>query len=193
MCAFLLKVALIPNAMTNRVTTGLYPFVVYPWWLSNCICISLLSFVLTSFFFGRDAEPVSVFVYRYGVDFAVTVGDLALETTTGGLRTANVEVMLIVYDHEGKPLNAVTRRNELVLNPQSYAAAQAAGLQLHFDIDVPDDVLDKNEALSPYRNLRCTGEQCWDPRSSIAPRHGRNRHGEITSPHQPCLALPTTD
>jgi hypothetical protein len=79
------------------------------------------------------------------VDFAVTVGDLALETTTGGLRTANVEVMLIVYDHEGKPLNAVTRRNELVLNPQSYAAAQAAGLQLHFEIDVPDDVLDKNE------------------------------------------------
>ena len=82
---------------------------------------------------------------RYGVDFAVTVGDLAFETTTDGLRTANVEVMLIVYDHEGKPLNAVTRRNELVLNPQNYAAAQAAGLQLHFDIDVPDDVLDKNE------------------------------------------------
>lgn len=82
---------------------------------------------------------------RYGVDLAVAVGDLAFETTTGGLRTANVEVMLIVYDREGKPLNALTRRHELVLNPQSYAAAQAAGLQLHFEIDVPNDVLSKND------------------------------------------------
>jgi VWFA-related protein len=82
---------------------------------------------------------------RYGVDFAVAVGDLAFETTTNGLRTANVEEKLIVYDREGKPLNAVTRRDELVLNPQSYAAAQAAGLQLHFEIDVPDDALGKND------------------------------------------------
>ena len=82
---------------------------------------------------------------RYGVDFAVAVGDLAFETTTAGLRTANLEVMLIVYDREGKALNAVTRKHGLVLNPQSYAAAQAAGLQLHFDIDVPDDALGKND------------------------------------------------
>ena len=82
---------------------------------------------------------------RYGVDFAVAVGDLAFETKTDGQRTAAVEAMLIVYDRDGKPLNSVTRRQELVLNPQSYAAAQAAGLQLHFEIDVPNDVLGKNE------------------------------------------------
>ena len=82
---------------------------------------------------------------RYSVDFAVAVGDLAFETNTGGLHTASVEAMLIVYDREGKPLNSVTRRHELVLNPQSYAAAQASGVQLHFEIDVPDDVRGKND------------------------------------------------
>ena len=82
---------------------------------------------------------------RYGVDFAVAPGDLAFETTREGLRTANLEVMLIVYDREGKALNSVTRKHGLVLNPQSYATAQAAGIQLHFDIDVPDDALGKND------------------------------------------------
>ncbi len=82
---------------------------------------------------------------RYGVDFAVAVDDLSFETKTDGQRTADVEAMLIVYDREGKPLNAVTRRQELVLNPQSYAAAQAAGLQLRFEIDVPNDLLGKND------------------------------------------------
>jgi VWFA-related protein len=81
---------------------------------------------------------------RYGVDFAVAVADLTFETTTAGLRIGNLEVMLIAYDRDGKPLNSVVRKRELSLNPQTYAAAQAAGLQLHFEIDVPTDVLSKN-------------------------------------------------
>ena len=81
---------------------------------------------------------------RYGVDFAVAVDDLAFETTTDGLRNSTLEVMLIAYDRDGKPLNSVVRRRELSLKPQTYAAAQAAGLQLHFEIDVPTDSLARN-------------------------------------------------
>ncbi|MGC1450383.1 MAG: VWA domain-containing protein [Candidatus Sulfotelmatobacter sp.] len=83
---------------------------------------------------------------RYGVDFAIAVDDLAFETASDGLRGAAVEVMLIAYDRDGKPLNSVVRQRELGLKPQSFAAAQAAGLQLHFDIDVPTDTLAKNNA-----------------------------------------------
>lgn len=78
---------------------------------------------------------------RYAVDFAVAVGDVAFDTTADGQRTAHVEVMVIVYDRDGKPLNAVTRTHELVLNPQSYTVAQGTGLQLHFEIDVPNGAL----------------------------------------------------
>jgi hypothetical protein len=84
---------------------------------------------------------------RYGVDFAIA-DDLAFETASDGLRGATVEVMLIAYDRDGNPLNSVVRRRELGLKPQSFAAAQAAGLQLHFDIDVPTDTLAKNNAYS---------------------------------------------
>ena len=82
---------------------------------------------------------------RYGVDFAVSVGDLAFETTADGMRDANLEVMLIAYDRDGKPLNAVTRKHELRMKPENYAAAQAAGLQMHFEIDVPTDELARND------------------------------------------------
>src|SRR5271169_6873270 len=81
---------------------------------------------------------------RYGVDFAVAVDDLAFETTTDGLRGSTLEVMLIAYDRDGKPLNSVVRKREPALKLQSYAAAQAAGLQLHFEIDVPTDLLARN-------------------------------------------------
>ncbi len=81
---------------------------------------------------------------RYGVDFAVAVDDLAFETTTDGLRNTNLEVMLIAYDRDGKPLNSLVRKHQLFLKPQSYTAAQAGGLQMHFDIDVPTDMLAKN-------------------------------------------------
>jgi VWFA-related protein len=83
---------------------------------------------------------------RYTVDFAVAVDDLAFETATDGLRSATVEVMLIVYDRDSKPLNAVVRKHELSLKPQAYAAARATGLQLHFEIDVPTDTLTMNNA-----------------------------------------------
>jgi VWFA-related protein len=83
---------------------------------------------------------------RYGVDFAIAVDDLAFKTASDGLRGAIVEVMLIAYDRDGKPLNSVVRHRELGLEPQSFAAAKAAGLQMHFDIDVPTDTLAKNNA-----------------------------------------------
>jgi VWFA-related protein len=84
-------------------------------------------------------------VTRYGVDFAVSVEDLRLETTPDGLHTGNIEVVLVAYDRDGNALNLIVRKPEISLQPQTYAAAQMAGVQLHYDIDVPKDALTRDD------------------------------------------------
>jgi VWFA-related protein len=76
-------------------------------------------------------------ITRYGVDFAVAVDDLKLDPAPDGARNGNVEVMLIAYDREGKPLNLVVSKGDLHVLPKEYASAQQGGLQIHKEIDVP--------------------------------------------------------
>jgi hypothetical protein len=87
---------------------------------------------------GSNAElkdPVT----RYGVDFAVSVQDLKLDPTPDGGRHGNIEVMLVAYDREGKPLNFEVTRGDLVLQPNVYADLLKVGLQIHREIDVPGE------------------------------------------------------
>ena len=86
---------------------------------------------------GSNADMKGPFT-RYSVDFAISVGDLKLEPEPDGARRGAIEVALIAYDIEGKPLNLVATRGEVRLNPQEYASAQKAGLQIHKEIDVPN-------------------------------------------------------
>lgn len=81
---------------------------------------------------------------RYAVEFAIAIDDLAFETTSDGLHGGNIEVMLVAYDREGNALNWIIKKQEMSLKGQSYAAAQAAGLQMHYEIDVPSDLLSKD-------------------------------------------------
>ncbi|MFZ1008297.1 MAG: VWA domain-containing protein [Candidatus Sulfotelmatobacter sp.] len=76
-------------------------------------------------------------VTRYGVDFAVAVQDLKLDAAPDGGRRGNVEVMVVAYDRDGKPLNSVVTKGELALPPKVYAEVLKAGLQIHKEIDVP--------------------------------------------------------
>jgi VWFA-related protein len=74
---------------------------------------------------------------RYAVDFAIPVDSLKLNMTSDGVRHGSLEVKLLVYDAEGKPVNLVAKNVELTLTPKRYADFQRGGLQLHEDIDVP--------------------------------------------------------
>jgi VWFA-related protein len=78
-------------------------------------------------------------VTRYAVDFAISVQDLKLDPTPDGGHHGNIEVMLIAYDHEGKPLNFVSTNGDLVLKPTVYASLLKVGLQMHKEIDVPKE------------------------------------------------------
>jgi hypothetical protein len=76
-------------------------------------------------------------VTRYGVDFAVTAQDLKLDPAPDGRRRGNIEVMLVAYDREGKPLNLVVTRSDINLPSKVYASVIKLGLQMHKDSDVP--------------------------------------------------------
>jgi len=85
---------------------------------------------------GSNADlkgPIS----RYGVDFAVAVDDLRLDTTTEGFRQGNIEVMLAAYDAEGKPVNLLVKRSEVRIPGKDYPGVQRGGLQIHNEIDLP--------------------------------------------------------
>ncbi|MGH9547518.1 MAG: VWA domain-containing protein [Terriglobales bacterium] len=82
---------------------------------------------------------------RLGVDFAVAMEDLKLETTPDGLHTGKIELMIVAYDRNGMVLNAIARRSEISLKRESYVAAQKVGLQLHCEIDVPNRALAEDD------------------------------------------------
>lgn len=77
-------------------------------------------------------------ITRYGVDFAISVDDLKLDTQPDGSRHGAIEVALCAYDREGKPLNLVATRGDVALQLSEYTAVQNGGLQIHKEIDVPN-------------------------------------------------------
>jgi len=85
---------------------------------------------------GTNSEMKGPFT-RYGVDFAVTPDDLRLEKTSDDVRHGDIEVMLVAYDSEGKPLNLVVARSEIKIPAKDYPNVQKGGLQAHKEIDVP--------------------------------------------------------
>jgi VWFA-related protein len=76
---------------------------------------------------------------RYGLDFAITPADLHLELGPDGIRRGNIEVMLVAYDADGGIANVFRKKSEIVLNPQMYAEVTRIGLQMHREIDVPEN------------------------------------------------------
>jgi len=76
-------------------------------------------------------------ITRYGVDFAISPHDLKLDATADGARHGNIEIALIAYDREGRPLNFVVTDGDINLDPKLYANVQQVGLQIHKEIDVP--------------------------------------------------------
>jgi len=74
---------------------------------------------------------------RYGVDFAVSVDDLQTTSAADGTHQGSIEVMLVAYDAEGKPLNQVANRSEIRIPAKDFANVRKGGLQIHKEIDIP--------------------------------------------------------
>jgi len=84
-----------------------------------------------------DNENLKGPVKRYAVSFTVPVEHLTLEPAPDGVRHGSLEVTLLGYDRDGKPLNWMVRMLQLTLRPERYAAVQASGLSYDLEIDLP--------------------------------------------------------
>ena len=89
---------------------------------------------------GSNTELKGPFT-RYGVDFAIAPQDLRLDPTPDGGRHGNIEIVLLAYDREGKPLNFVVTKGDVNLDAKLYASVQQVGLQIHKEIDVPKEYI----------------------------------------------------
>ena len=84
-----------------------------------------------------DNENMKGPVTRYSVSFNVAADHLTLEPAPDGVRHGNLEVTLLGYDRDGKPLNWMVRMLELTLPPDRYAVAQAKGVSFNLELDAP--------------------------------------------------------
>jgi VWFA-related protein len=75
----------------------------------------------------------------YTLDFAITPTDLHLEVGADGKRRGNIEFMAAAFDADGNAVKMERKKSAIVLEPQMYAEVMRVGLQMHRDIDVPED------------------------------------------------------
>lgn len=85
---------------------------------------------------GENAQLTGK-VTRYSVGFQLQASGLALEPDEEGARRMSLEVMLMVYGQEGKPLNWESRNVNLLIKPEQWARAGTEGVSFHFEIDAP--------------------------------------------------------
>lgn len=74
---------------------------------------------------------------RYTVNFWLGTDGLTLTPGPDGVRRGTIEVALVAYNHDGKPLNWQARSIGLAIRPEQEAAARASGIPFHFDLDAP--------------------------------------------------------
>jgi VWFA-related protein len=74
---------------------------------------------------------------RYTVDFSLKADELALAQSPDGVRSGIIEVALVAYSQDGRPLNWVVRGMNVGVRPEQYPMAQSSGIPFHFDIDAP--------------------------------------------------------
>ena len=74
---------------------------------------------------------------RYTINFSLATDGLTLATGPDGIRRGNIEVALVAYSQEGKPLDWEVRSIGIAIKPEQSAIADSTGIPFHFDIDSP--------------------------------------------------------
>jgi VWFA-related protein len=85
---------------------------------------------------GDNADLKAPFT-RYTVSFSLATESLPLVPSPDGVRREPVEVALMAYSQDGKPLNWMIRSVGIAVRPEQMAIAEASGIPFHFDFDVP--------------------------------------------------------
>ena len=74
---------------------------------------------------------------RYSVDFLIRSTDVDLQLTPQGNHGGRIQLGVIAYGHDGKPVNWVGVTQNMNINPATFAAIQRSGIPAHLEIDLP--------------------------------------------------------
>jgi VWFA-related protein len=85
---------------------------------------------------GDNAELFGPYT-RYTVNFSLSTEGLTLVQGPDGIRRGTIEVALVAYSQQGKPLEWEVRSIGLAIRPEQNAIAESSGIPFHFDIDAP--------------------------------------------------------
>jgi VWFA-related protein len=85
---------------------------------------------------GQNAQLAGKLT-RYGAIFRLPVSGLSLLPDADGVRRKTLEVALMVYSQDGKPLNWVVGNIPVQIKPEQWVRDQRDGIPFHFEIDAP--------------------------------------------------------
>lgn len=88
---------------------------------------------------GGDNTSLKGPLTRYAVDLMISARGLQFDLAPDGQHHIRLEAGLMIYDHEGRPLNWLLRQINLNLNAARYAIVQANGVNLYLKIDTPEN------------------------------------------------------
>jgi VWFA-related protein len=88
---------------------------------------------------GGDNPSLQGPLTRYEVDLMIPAHGLQFDMAPDGHHHVRLEAGLMVYNHEGQPLNWLLRQINLNLDAARYAIVQANGVNLYLKIDAPED------------------------------------------------------
>jgi VWFA-related protein len=74
---------------------------------------------------------------RYSIDFLIRWTDVDLQLTPQGNHAGKLQLGVIAYGRDGKPVNWVGVSQIMNLNPATFAAIQKSGIPAHLEIDLP--------------------------------------------------------
>ena len=87
---------------------------------------------------GGDNPIMKGPLTRYEVDLMIPAHGLQFDLAPDGHHHVRLEAGLMIYGHEGKPLNWLLRQINLNLDAARYAIVQANGVNLYLKIDAPE-------------------------------------------------------
>ena len=85
---------------------------------------------------GQNAQLTGKLM-RYDVGFDLQASALSLLPDADGMRRKSLQVALVVYGQDFRPLNWETRNISLLINPAQWAVDQRADIRFHIEIDAP--------------------------------------------------------
>jgi VWFA-related protein len=88
---------------------------------------------------GGDNANLKDALTRYKVDLMIAARGLLWNLAPDGNHHVSLETALVVYNHQGKPLNWMLRQVNLNLDAARYAIVQANGVNFYLEIDTPED------------------------------------------------------